>query len=270
MASFLSDPANLRRGVKSVDWFGILLLAATLTTMQVVLERGQEKNWFDSRMIVLGSVFCIFSTLTLMVWEMKTAEPVINFRVLRNVPLSLGSVIGLIFGIALFGTTFILPQFTQELLGYSAYQAGLVLAPRAVMLMIAMPVAGILYRYVDARALMLAGAAVVLWSFYSLAHLSLQAGYSTLVPMLLIMGTGLPFVFVTVSTVSLSTVNRSDMTDATSLFTLARRNRRQHRIRSRGDAGGQRRAGAQTLPGAKRQPLQSGLSRLPENPIRGS
>ena len=128
-----------------------------------------------------------------------------------------------VFGISLFGTTFILPQFTQNLLGYPAFQAGLILAPRAAMLLVCMPIVGRLYRHLDARVLVVFGALVTCWSYYDLSRLSLQAGFWNLVPTLLVMGVGMPFMFVPLSTVSLSTIARADMTDASSLYTLARR-----------------------------------------------
>ena len=221
--SFVHDPAYLRRGIRKIDWQGIVLLTITLTTMQIVLERGQSENWFESNLIVIGSVICMIVMLALTFWEMKTSEPVINFRLLRDIPLTVGSSMGIVFGISLFGTTFILPQFTQELLGYSAFDAGLVLAPRAFMLVLFMPFAGWLYRRADARLLVFAGIIFIYWSYYDLAHLSLEAGFWNLAPMLLIMGVGMPLMFVTTSTVSLSSIPHADMTDASSLYTLSRR-----------------------------------------------
>jgi DHA2 family multidrug resistance protein len=223
VASFVYDPQYLRRGVRKIDWLGIALLAVALTSMQIVLERGQQENWFDSDMIRLGSAICASSFLGLIYWEMKTGEPVVNFRILRNLALSLGSFMGVIFGIALFGTTFILPQFTQQLLGYPAFEAGLILAPRAMMLLVCMPIVGRLYRHVDVRVLVVFGILVTSWSYYDLSRLSLAAGFWNLVPTLLVMGIGMPFMFVTLSTLSLSTIPRADMTDASSLYTLARR-----------------------------------------------
>jgi DHA2 family multidrug resistance protein len=148
---------------------------------------------------------------------------VINLRLLRNFPLTLGSTMGLIFGIGLAGTTFVLPQFTQDLLGYNALQSGLVLLPRAIGLFLLMPVAGWLYNYVDSRLMIFFGLAFMCWSYWDLSQLSLQADFWSMVPMLLIMGIGMPFMFVTLSTVSLSTVERHDMTSASSFYTLTRR-----------------------------------------------
>jgi DHA2 family multidrug resistance protein len=143
--------------------------------------------------------------------------------VLRNIPLSIGAGMGLLFGVVLFGTTFSLPQLTQRLLRYPAYQAGLVLLPRAITLFLAMPLVGWLFNYVDARLLIAVGIGLTYLAFHQLAHLSLNVGFWNLVPIMLIMGAGLPCMFVTLSTTSLSTVRREDMTAATSLYTLARR-----------------------------------------------
>ncbi len=221
--TFVEDPDYLKRGVNRVDWIGILLLTVSLTFMQYVLERGQEKNWLESRTICIGIAVTLISGAALIFWELKAKEPVMNLRVLKNRSLAIGSAMGLIFGVALFGTTFILPQFTQQLLGYSAFQAGLILAPRAAMLVLFMPVAGRLYRHIDVRALICFAVFVIVWAYYDLSRLSLSAGFNDIVPTLIIMGIGMPFMFVPLSTTSLSTVEKSDMTHATSFYTLSRR-----------------------------------------------
>jgi DHA2 family multidrug resistance protein len=222
-SAFVEDPPYLRRGITRVDWAGIGLLTLGLTVMQIVLERGNENNWFHSSWITAGAVMAVLMLTALVFWELRTREPIINFRVLRNIPLSIGAGMGLLFGVVLFGTTFSLPQLTQRLLRYPAYQAGLVLLPRAVTLFLAMPVAGWLIKYVDPRLLIAVGIGLTYLAFHQLAHLSLNVGFWNLVPIMLIMGAGLPCMFVTLSTTSLSTVRREDMTAATSLYTLARR-----------------------------------------------
>jgi DHA2 family multidrug resistance protein len=219
---FVHDPPYLRRGVRRIDFVGIGLLGATLTTMQVVLERGQEKNWFDSPLITAGLIAgCVFAAL-LVWWELRVPEPVVSFRLLKNVPLSVGSAMGGIFGVGLIGTTFILPQFTQELLGYPAFQAGLILAPRAFAVLLCMPIAGWLYQRVDPRLLVAGGIMILIYTYTDLSKLSLATGSANLIPLLLIMGAGMPFMFVTLSSVSLSTVPRHEMTEASSIYTLTR------------------------------------------------
>jgi len=221
--AFVKDPAYLRRGIARVDWVGMALLTAGLTGMQIVLERGNEHNWFASRWIMVGTVLTLATLIFLVVWELRVGEPIVNIRVLRNTALSAGAGVGFLFGIAFFGTTFSLPQLTQHLLHYPAYQAGLVLMPRMITLFFVMPIVGWLFNYVDPRLLIGIGIAITYWSFQQLAHLSLNVGYWNLVPIMLVMGVAVPCMFVPLSTVSLSTIRREDMTAATSLYTLSRR-----------------------------------------------
>ncbi len=223
VSAFVTDPPYLRRGIARIDWLGITLLSIGLIGLQVVLERGQEHNWFESRAITAGAFLTGAALLALVVWEWHTREPVINLRVLRNIPLSTGSSIGLVFGVAFYGTTFLLPQFTQRLLGYPAYLAGLVLLPRAITLFLVMPVAGWLYNHMDPRLLIAVGIGITYYSFQQLTYLSMQVGFWNLVPILLLMGVGMPCMFVTLSTLSLSSVRREEMTAASSLYTLSRR-----------------------------------------------
>jgi MFS transporter, DHA2 family, multidrug resistance protein len=222
-SAFVEDPPYLQRGIARVDWTGIALLTLGLTVMQIVLERGNENNWFHSSWITAGAIMAVLMLITLVFWELHTKEPIINFRVLRNIPLSIGAGMGLLFGVVLFGTTFSLPQLTQRLLRYPAYQAGLVLLPRAITLFLFMPVAGWLIKYMDPRLLIAIGIGLTYLAFHQLAHLSLNVGFWNLVPIMLIMGAGLPCMFVTLSTTSLSTIRREDMTAATGLYTVSRR-----------------------------------------------
>jgi DHA2 family multidrug resistance protein len=218
----LRDPPYLKRGIRRIDWPGIILLTVCLTALQTVLAEGQRENWLESKWIVLGMVVALLCLVALVLQELRVPEPVVNLRLFRNRPLAVGSAIGLAFGVALTGTTFILPQFTQTLLGYPALQSGMVLMPRAIPMIMLLPVAGLLFTYLDARLLVVFGLGMICWAYYDLAHLSLQAGYWNMVPMLLLMGVGMPFMFVTLTTVSLSSMRKYQMTDAASLYTLTR------------------------------------------------
>jgi DHA2 family multidrug resistance protein len=132
----------------------------------------------------------------------------------------MGVLVVILFGVALYGTTFILPQFTQQLLNYPAYQAGLVLMPRAIALMCVLPLVGQIYNYFDPRGLIIFGIIVVSVSYFQLAHLATTAAQANIIPILLLMGSGMPFIFVSLSTVSLSSVEKENMTSATGLFNL--------------------------------------------------
>lgn len=222
-ALYMEDPPYLKRGIKKVDWGGIILLLVGLVSLQIVLERGQEENWFESTWIALTTITTVAALVLLVYWELRVSEPIINFRVLRNMPLAVGSIIILVFGMAQFGTIFILPQFLQELLGYTPYNAGVVLLPRGVALFVVLPVVGWLFNRVAPRLLIPAGVLLIITALYQFAGLSLEAGMWNLIPPLLIMGAGAPFIFVTLSATSLRSVDPADATAASSFFNLARR-----------------------------------------------
>jgi DHA2 family multidrug resistance protein len=220
---FVTDPSYLRRRVQRIDWVSILLLGVSLTTLQLVLERGEANQWFSSAWIIAGAATSVVSFTFLVFWDLHSQEPVVNFRLLRDTPLSVGSGIGLVFGLTLYGTTFSLPALLQNLLGYTAYDAGLVLLPRGVGLLLLLPVVGWLYNHVNPRILVLAGIGLVFISYQELAYLSTNVSFDSLLVPLLIMGAGMPFLFVTLSTLSLATISREHMTTASGLYTLGRR-----------------------------------------------
>jgi DHA2 family multidrug resistance protein len=220
---FVHDPSYLKRGLKRIDWGGIGLLTVGLVALQIVLERGQEVDWFSSDWIVAGAAIGVIALIGLVFWELYAREPIINFRLFRNRELSVGSAIGAQLGFILFGSVFIMPQLTQDVLGYSAFQAGLVTLPRAMVMLALMPLVGRLYNRVSPRLMTAVGLAALFFSQWGLAHLSLQMNFwSFLIPMVLL-GIGLAATMVPVSTVSLSTMPKAEMTGASGLYTLTRR-----------------------------------------------
>jgi DHA2 family multidrug resistance protein len=223
VSAFVHDPPYLKRGIERIDWSGIALLTIGLTAMQIVLERGEEVDWFASHWIVAGTVLGTGSLIALVVWELESNEPVINFRLFRNLQLSGGSGLGAMIGFVLYGSSFVLPQLTQDLLGYSAYEAGMVLMPRAIAMFLMMPIVGRLYNYVSPRILVTAGLLAVVLSQWWLGHIALYAGFWTIATPLILLGAGLSLPMVTLSTVSLSSMPRAQMTGASSLYTLVRR-----------------------------------------------
>jgi DHA2 family multidrug resistance protein len=223
VSTFVHDPPYLKRGVQRVDWTGIILLTVGLTAAQVVLERGEEVDWFASNWIIIGSMVAGAGIIALVVWELKRAEPIIDLRLFKNRLLSVGCGISAITSFALYGSSFLLPQFTENLLDYPAYQAGLVLMPRAIAMFVVMPIIGRLYNYVSPRLLVGAGVIILMYAYWQLAHFNLYVGFWSFAPCLVMMGVGMGAAMVTVSTVSLSTVARPQMTGASSLNALTRR-----------------------------------------------
>ena len=188
-----------------------------------MLERGEEVDWFASNWIAIGTVIAGAGLIFLIIWELMRTEPIIDFRLFKNRLLSVGCAIGSATGFALFGSSFLLPQFTENLLNYPAYQAGMVLMPRALAMFLVMPIVGRLYNYVSPRILVGSGILLLMYGYWRLAHFNLYVGFWSFTPILLITGLGMGIAMVTLSTVSLSTVPRPQMTGASGLNTLTRR-----------------------------------------------
>lgn len=220
---FVDDPHYLKRGFTHIDWVGIALLMVGLTTLQLVLERGQSFGWFASNWIVAGAILATFAIASLLGWELTSQEPIINLRLFRNLRLSVGSGLGAVIGFALFGSTFLLPQMTQEVLGYPAFRAGLVLFPRAASMFLIMPVVGGLYNRVSPRILIGFGMMMLAVSFWQLGHMRVTVRFSDFVGPLVETGIGIGCSMVLLSTISLSSLPRADMTAAAGLYTLIRR-----------------------------------------------
>jgi MFS transporter, DHA2 family, multidrug resistance protein len=223
VSAFVHDPPYLKRGFERVDWAGIALLTVGLTTLQLVLERGQSFGWFASKWIVTGTIVAVFTIAALLIWELASKEPVINFRLLHNVRLSVGSGLGAVIGFALFGSTFLLPQMTQEVLGYPAFRAGLVLFPRAASMFLIMPLVGRLYNYVSPRILIGFGMIMLAISFWQLGNILVTVRFSGFIAPLIETGIGIGCSMVLLSTISLSSLPRADMTAAAGIYTLIRR-----------------------------------------------
>jgi MFS transporter, DHA2 family, multidrug resistance protein len=223
VSTFVQDPPYLKRGVRRVDWTGIIMLLVGLTTAQVVMERGEQVDWFSSTWIVLGSLLAAATLIFLVIWELYIDEPVINFRLLRNRELSAGSGISALLSLVLFGSSFLLPQLTENLLNYPAFRAGLVLIPRAIMMLVMMPIVGRLYNVLSPRISVAAGLVAVAVAYSWLSHFSLDVAFLSFLPVFMLTGIGMSFAWVTLSTVTLSTMERENMTGASSLYTLIRR-----------------------------------------------
>ena len=222
-AVVLHDPPYMQRRLARIDVVGIVLLTIGLTSLQLFLERGEREHWFDSWFIVVTGLVALVTLVCLVVWELWVEEPVVNLRILKNVPLTAGTCLGFVFGITLFGSLFILPLFLQRLRGYSVFDSGLIQMPRMLIMFLVTPIAGRLYNYVDGRLLIGAGAVMMVFGYWHWAHLTLEVGFTQLLPGLLLTGAGMSCMFGTMSATVMRTVPRPMLTAASGLYTLFRR-----------------------------------------------
>lgn len=222
-ATVLTDPPRLRRSLTRIDVVGIGLLTLGLTAMQIVLERGERENWFESSFITVTALVAFVALAALVWWEWRVEEPVVNLRVLKNLPFLAGMNLGFIFGLTLFGSLFILPLFLQQLRGYAVFDSGLIQMPRTLIIVLMAPIAGRLYNRVDSRVLIGFGIILVMIGYFMMARFTLDVGGRHMLPALLISGAGLAFTFSTLSAATMRTMPMQWLTAASGLATLARR-----------------------------------------------
>jgi DHA2 family multidrug resistance protein len=211
---FVRSPKyGTKRSSSEVDWLGIFLLTVGISSLQYVLEKGQEDDWFNSKLII-GLCISAFFGLYLFIWrQLQTQYPVVNLRVLQNGNLRMGVMLSFIMGFGTFGSTFVIPLFTQSLLGWSAQQAGVLQLPSTLFVAVMMPVVAILIqRGVQQKYLIAAG----MFIFYIFCMMC----YRIIVPdtssgdffwPLMVRGLGMGLLSVPVSTMSLSTLKGEEI-----------------------------------------------------------
>jgi MFS transporter, DHA2 family, multidrug resistance protein len=220
---YLHDPSYERgRQRPPVDFFGIGLLAVGLATLQTVLEQGQEADWFQSSFICWLSLVAAVGLIGFVWWELICDKPAVDLRVLKNATFASGTVIGGVLGIGLFASLFLLPQFMQTLLGFTAMQSGLSLMPRSLAMMVMMPVGGMLYNRLGAKIMIGTGLLMTAYTQWIMGHFTLETGPQDILIPQVIQGIGFALVFVSLSTVALSSIPKPMMTSATGLNNLIR------------------------------------------------
>jgi len=172
---YVKEPENVRRAV-SIDWLGIGLLVAGLGSLQTVLERGETEDWFSKRYIVVLTVTAVVCLLGFVVREMTAEHPVVDLRVLKSRKLAIAASLTFVLGFALFATVFIVPVFTQRLLGYPAMKTGMLFLPGAIVALFFLPIMGkALERGVPPQYMVIAGFAIVALFAFKLSLLDLNA-----------------------------------------------------------------------------------------------
>ena len=223
VTAFLKESAYLQRGLSRIDVVGIVLLVVGLTALQLFMEQGERREWFESTFIVVMAVLALAAITALVLWELRVEEPIVNLRVLKNLPFVGGVSMGLIFGLTTFGSIFTLPLFLQQLQGYSVMDSGLIQMPRMLIVLAVAPIAGRLYGKFDNRLLAAIGTAVMMAGYLDMSRFTLDVGWQRMLPGLLMTGGGMAFLFSVLSAATMRTMPPALLTAAAGLFTLSRR-----------------------------------------------
>ncbi|HTT76064.1 MAG TPA: DHA2 family efflux MFS transporter permease subunit [Candidatus Binataceae bacterium] len=222
---FVHDPSYLsnRKSGGRIDYLGIAYLALFLGLLQIVLDRGQRSDWFSAPWVVWASIISGLA-MVLLVWrEIRIKDPILDLKMLRIPLFTTAVTLCVVLSFVLFGTGLLNPVFLQEFMGYTAWRAGLVLAPRAVGAMVAMLFAGQLARTgFDTRRLVGLSFLLMTIGLWMMAHWNLQVGTFQIVLPGVILGLGLGMCFPILSAVALSCVARERMGFAASIYNMMR------------------------------------------------
>jgi len=220
--AFVFDPPYLRRERTGIDYWGIGLLTVGMGSLQIMLDKGQEEDWFSSHMIVILAVLAVVGLGGLIIRELKAEHPVIDLSVFRYRSYAVGTFLMTVVGFVLYGSTVLLPLLMQELLGYTATHSGVTNFPRGMASFLFMPVVGILVGKLDPRKLLAAGLLGTAGAMFWLSRFSLDVGFWNFWWPLMLQGAGLGLIFVPITTVTNDPVPRERMGNATSIFNLMR------------------------------------------------
>jgi DHA2 family multidrug resistance protein len=219
---FIFDPPYIRRSKGGIDYWGIGLLAVGVGALQVVLDKGQEEDWFASHWITLLFIAALMAIAFFIVRELRTRDPVVHLRVFKDRTYAAGVFLMTVLGFVLYGSLLLVPIFLQTLLGYPALEAGKAMAPRGLGSFLMMPVVGTVLGRFDPRKVLAVGLVGASWTLYALSRLNLQAGYWDIFWPQFIQGAALALLFVPLTTATMDPIRKEEMGNATSMFNLMR------------------------------------------------
>jgi DHA2 family multidrug resistance protein len=219
----VEDPPYLRgRKAGRIDYVGLILIAVGLGALQIVLDKGQRDDWFGSSFIVTYSVIAVVGIIAAIVWEWNYDHPIIELQLLKSRSFFISTCAMGMLGIVLFGTTLLLPQMMQELFGYTAQQAGMVLSPGGIVVILLLPAVGILISKMDARYMIAFGFAVTSIGLFHLSSLTLNISFSQAMWARVLQASGIAFLFIPIQTVAYIGMAREKSNAISGITNLAR------------------------------------------------
>jgi DHA2 family multidrug resistance protein len=222
----VTDPPHLlqmRERTGKVDWLGLGLVAVGLGCLEVVLDKGQEEDWFHSSFITQFTFCSAVSLVAFVFWELYHENPIVDLRMFRRRSFAVANSLMVMLGAALFGSTVLLPQYLQVLMGYSAQQSGMALSPGGLVVIALLPFVGRLVSKADTRVLIAFGFAVLSGSmFYMARTMNLQMDFQTAVELRAIQSVGMAFLFVPIQTVAYAGVPIQKSNQVSGIMNLSR------------------------------------------------
>jgi len=219
---FVHDPAYVRRGIKRIDWWGLCYLVIGVSCIQIMLDKGERLDWFNSETINVLMGVGAAGVILFIIQELRTAEPVVDLRVLNNRTFAVGTVFTTIVMFAMYGTYVLIPLYCQQITGYTPLIAGFVLSIQSFGTLASIMLAGRLFNLIDARIMVAAGCLIAGFGTWSMAHFNAQIDFWNIALPGLYRGIGSGLIFIPMTTLSLSAVSKEEMATASGLFNMVR------------------------------------------------
>jgi DHA2 family multidrug resistance protein len=226
---FVEEPETLKRqAIKlrargtRVDYIGFALVALFLGCLEITLDRGQREDWFSSGLIITTAIVSGLAFIAFIPWELSHKEPVVNIKLFRNGNFIIANLFMLLMGLIVFGTTQFIPQLLQQVLGYTATNAGLALTAGGLATLLVMPLAGFLSTRADPRLLIGFAMAVQGIAMWNMAGLNSQMSFYDAAVARMIQSVALPFLFVTVTNIAYVGIAPEQNNQASALMNVSR------------------------------------------------
>ena len=225
VTAMVEDPPwvlRARAKLRDFDYIGLGLIALGLGSLQIMLDRGEDEDWFGSPLIVVCGILAILGVAGAILWLLTANKPIVNLRAFSNRNFATGSLMIFGMGAILYSGSILIPQLAQQQFGYTAMLAGLLLSPGGALVLVMIPIVGRLLPIVQTRMLIAFGFAALGFAFIYAHSLSPQATFLQLTSLRATQTFGLAFLFVPISSITYSTLPRSLNGDASALYVMLR------------------------------------------------
>ena len=211
-----------KSGTKSIDYIGLSLITLGLGAMQIMIDRGEDDDWFGSPFIVIMAILAFIGIFGAICWLLTAKKPIIDLDVFRDKNFTMGCVLIAAMGMILYSSAVLIPQFSQQQLGYTALLSGLILSPGGIVVIILIPIVGRLMKIVPTRYIVMTGFTIMGVALMFSSRLVPQVDYWTLVEMRSFQTAALGFLFVPISTITYLTLPQTMRSDGAALFSMLR------------------------------------------------
>jgi DHA2 family multidrug resistance protein len=221
----VEDPpylAQIRKRRIGIDYWGLGLLVVAIGALQVMLDKGQEEDWFSSNFIAACAIVAAIGLTLFFIRELHVEHPVLDLRLFARRNVGMTQFVMFMVGVSLYSSTVLIPQFLQEIMGYSARQAGMAVSSGGLVLMFLFPVAGALAPRFDPRRLVAIGFTITTIGLWRMTRIDLNIPFTMAVSWRVVIALGLPFLFIPINTLCYSGIPQEKYNEVSGLTALMR------------------------------------------------